>query len=119
MSEGFLDYHPAPLAVGLVQKPRGTKLLHDRREEFRGGGEVVQIVAARAVVFVDLRQEVTESLVGVCILKISPQIVDAAYEPVPEVRINLAGGEFVHVLGELFPEGFVGHLTAGEADHGK
>ena len=61
VAERFLD-DDAPPAVVLLHQARIAQLRDDGSEEAGSRGQIVKVVAARAVLFVDLRQQLAQAL---------------------------------------------------------
>ena len=118
-AEGLFENHPPPDGAVLLRQPGRAELLDDRRKELRRGGQVVEVVPLGAMRFVHLVQQFFEALVGLGIVDIAGQIVEAFGEPVPKLLVDRGGGELAQLGAHLLAELVVSHCAAREADDGE
>ena len=106
------DAHEGPFVLGPVEAVLGQRLGHVG-EHGGHGGQVVDAVAARAPLLVHLRHRLAQALEGGVVGVLAAHIAEAGDQPLPR-RAGVG-----HGLAAQVPELVVGHLRAGDADHGE
>ena len=114
VAEWFFNDNPAPLmAVALVHQPPGGELLYNRAKETRCRGQVKEIIPVSGMIFIDLCQICLQFRIEVLVIEFGRDVIDAAREPLPSVRINLAAGIATDVFRELLSKVVGGHGIVG------
>ena len=108
VTEGLFDDDPAPLAVTLSRKARGSKRGNRRTKETVGDREIEQSIACRARRLVQSRQMLAEPAIGLRIVEVTRQIAHPLREPLPcglrefvEMELAIVGDEALHCVGEI------------------
>ncbi len=117
-AERFFDDHPPPAAV-FFHQARRTQLFDHHREEAGRGCQIIEVIAARAMVFVHLGQKLVQFLVNLGVVEIAGDVVNAACEPVPQIGVDLGGGEVADFLADHVSELLAAHFVPGNPDHGE
>ena len=97
-------------------RPAPAELLGHRGEELWGGREIVEVVAARPVVPVDLGQQVAEAFVGAGLGKVGPQVVESFGELLPQPGVERVSREDLDVVGQLLTKLVVAHFAPRQTD---
>src|SRR5690606_7508927 len=108
---------PAPMTVFLAGKTGGPQLLNDRGKEVRRGGQVVKVIASGGKFLVHLGQHLAKLPISLGLPKIATQVVEASFEPGPELRLDGTRRVLSYFLGDLAAEIFPGQLGPSHADY--
>src|SRR5215475_5365187 len=85
------------------------ELFHYRTKEVRCDREIVEIVAVRAVIDVELLQQIFELLKCVLVAKFAGYVIHPSLKPLLEVWLKLNVGELLQILFELGSKVFGRH----------
>ena len=126
VTEGLFDDDPAPLAVTLSRKARGSKRGNRRTKETVGDREIEQSIACRARRLVQSRQMLAEPAIGLRIVEVTRQIAHPLREPLPcglrefvEMELAIVGDEALHCVGEIRAPLRRAHVGQVDADETK
>ena len=118
-TERLFDDDAPPMTFALLGQPGRAQLSNDLAEELRRSGEIIEIVAAGPVVLVHLLQQLTKAHVGVFVLRVADQIVDARKQRLPARRLDRNRCELAHILIDFAAKLLGGHHRATNPDHRK
>ena len=110
------DAPPAPLLGG---QSRSTELADDRAEHAGGCGQIIEAVAPRALFVRNPREKGLELLVAARVVEVTPQVMDAPEELVPEGRLDRRCGECVQTAFHLLAKLLGPEVLAGQPDDGE
>ncbi len=114
----FFDDH-APPAMFFGNQICRPQLLDDGGEKVGSRSQVIKIVAARAVLLVDVSQNAAQLFINLRIVEIARDVVNPAREPMPQVRIDLGGGKIADLLADHVAKLLAVHLIASHAHQRK
>src|SRR5579859_2260535 len=119
MTEGLFDDHAGPAAILLLGETGLAELLDDGRKESGGHGQIKKAVPAGVVLLVDIGYLLGKALIGLRVLKVALDIINALREPGPYFGIDLAGRIFGNLGGKVLAKALRVEVVAGKADDGE
>ena len=114
-AERLLDDHARPAA----RRPPLAELLDERRERLRRDGQVVEAVAFRPPLAVDLAELLRDQVVLLVVAELRRDVVRRLRELLPDVVAELVASVLAHRGRHLLAERVVAELRAGAAEHGE
>ena len=108
VTKRLFDDDAAPVAIFLHQS-RGGKILHDRTEEVGRGRQIIEMVAVRGVIFVDLVELLFQLCIDVLVVEVAGHVVEPLAEPLPQISVDRLGGELLDVRRHFLAKVIIGH----------
>src|SRR5256885_5943648 len=119
MAEWLFDDHPCPAVVSFLGQAAFAQLLDDRREESRCDRQIEESVSERVLKLVSLFNLLFQPLVGLGVLKVSPDVINSLGDPVPELQVDRCGSVLGNLLAQHLAKAFRGVIVGGESHNGE
>ncbi len=116
-SEGFFDDHTRPTPGLRLVETALAQVFQDDRKLVRTCRKIVEAVAARAALGVQLVQTLCQGLVALQIVELAAMIENRRGKPRPQFVVELLAREFARCLFEFLAKDLVALVAAGESDH--
>ena len=114
--KGFSITTRRHVPILLFGEPGRSQLPDHLTEKSGRGGQIVEVIPARAMLLVDLGEYRLELLVGGGILKVALPIIEAVDQPIAELAVVGSAAEFRQVVPDALAELVLGHVIDGASD---
>jgi hypothetical protein len=102
-AKGLFHHQVTPLAGAFCRQAGGMQLGGDVAKKVRWCCQVIQTVATRAIVAIDVVEQGRHACVGVCLLEIAVEVMNAQQQFLPEVGVHRLADVRARVLIDVCP----------------